>query len=560
MILLALDGQMGDEQFVEFDRLLREDLSFRQYYLRFMAVNASLGAIDKFPAARIVEEDDAVLSRDLWNELAREEQTAETIEIEIPKQKPAIIKKDPIGRSPRKINKFSLISALMSAAALAVLIMYVHFAPVKTASLVGKLSKTIDAQWQDASGQITQGCDLYSGPMSLIAGYAEITLDGGAIVVVQAPSQFALESAQQLFLQKGQIVARKNGGGEQAFLVRTPHASIVDYGTEFGVRVDSAGQTETYVYEGQVQMRDSSNPIKFMKSLSLKAGQGAVADSESNMAGKDVDAKTFVRPDELDIRYRAQKDNGFYRWRASIYRLHRDPSLVAHYFFEQPKTNPDRLVNAAFPEQRHMQGVFGDENRNKPAWVQGRWPQKQAVRFERDKKQVILIPPEASLSVTYPLTISTWVFFPNKDKWGGHLVSCRKDQRINYQFSLFDKNYSYGYQQNRFEFRQYEVLDKEGVGLYSQPFVPEPAVWYHFAAVYDGAELRFYVNGTLFESAPYKPLSKAVPAEIIIGAVKKDGGYAFEEGDFDGVVDELMLFNRDLSEQEIQAIYTAGKP
>lgn len=559
LILLALDGQMNDEQFAEFDRLLRENSSFRLYYLRFMALNASLGAIDKFPAARIGEADDAVLSHDLWSQLAREEQTAETIEIEIPKQKPAIIKKDLIGRPPRKINKFSLVSALMSVAALVFLIIYVHVAPVRSVALVGKLSKTIDAQWQDASGQITQGCDLYSGPMSLIGGYAEITLDGGAVVVVQAPSQFTLESPQQLFLQKGQIVARKNGGDEQAFLVRTPHASIVDYGTEFGVSVDAAEQTETYVYEGQVQIRDSSNPIKFMKSLTLKAGQGAVADAESNIASKAVDAKTFVRPEELDVRYRAQKDDGYYRWRESIYQLHRDPSLVAHYFFEKPRTDPDRLVNAVFPGIQRMQGAFGDESKSKPTWVQGRWPQKQAVRFERAKKQVIVIQAENVLSVTFPLTISTWVYFPNADQWGGHLISYRDKGHVNYQFSIFDKNYVYDSQRNRFEFLQYNGGDSS-TGVYSDSFVPDAGKWYHAAVVYDGAELRLYVNGQLFQAAPFKGIEEAVSAEIIIGAMKMKDKYTLETGDFEGVVDELMLFNRDLSEQEIQAIYEAGKP
>lgn len=562
MILQALDGQMSDEQFAEFDRLLRQDSSFRQYYLKFMAINTSLGAIDKFPAARMVgEQDDSVLSHDLWSQLAHEEQTAETVEIEVPRQKPQIVKVEHIDKAPRKINKFSLVSAVISAAALVFLLLYIHFAPVKSTSLVGRLSRTLDAQWQDASGHITEGCDLYSGPMNLTGGYAEIVLDSGAVIIVQAPSRFTLESPQQLFLQDGQIVARKTGSGEQAFLVRTPQASIVDYGTEFGVRVDATGQTETFVYEGQVQIRDSSDPIKFMNSRLLTAGQSAVADTERNIVGKWIDPKAFIRPKEMDVRYRAHKEeHGYYRWRASIYQLHRDPSLVAHYIFEKTEDAPQRLINAMFPDQEIMQGIFGDQYKDKPAWVQGRWPQKDALCFERAKQQGIVIAPETSLSVTFPLTLSTWVSFPDANRWGGHLISCRQGKRINYQFSLFDKNYVYDYQKNRFEFRQYQEIDTAGVGFYSEPFVPQPGKWYHFAVVYDGVELKFYVNGDLFQAAPYKGLPPGTPAEIIIGAVKKNDEYVFEEGDFEGVVDELMLFNRTLSQPEVQAIYETGKP
>ena len=557
LIMKSLSGTADESDFAQMRQCLTNDPEALDYYFEYVGLYAYLES----PGNVSFPQPEVSFDLQTWQLLSEYEKTAPPAEI-VP-EKPRLkepVKMLKVEKPPRTIHKFSLYSAIISTAALFFAIMYVQLAPVKTTPLVGKLTRTVAAQWQDASGHITQGCDLYAGPMSLIAGFAEITLDSGAIIVVQAPSQFTLESAQQVYLRQGQIVARKNGGGQQAFLVRTPHACIVDYGTEFGVKVDSSEQTETYVYEGQVQLRDSADPIKFTQSLTLTPGQGAMADSQSRLYTKTVEPRAFVRLVEMDIRYRAQKDTGYYRWRASVYQLHRDPSLVAHYFFEKSPTDSDRLVNAVFPERRSMQGTFGDENKGTPTWVQGRWPQKQAVRFERAREQAIVIPPHAGLSMTFPLTISTWVYFPHKEVWGGHLISCREDQRINYQFSLFDKNYAYGYQQNRFEFRQYEVLEKEGVGLYSKPFVPEIAVWYHLAAVYDGTEIRFYINGTLFESTPYKPLTESEPAEIVIGAVKKGGRYAFEEGDFDGVVDELMLFNRDLSEQEIRAIYEAGKP
>lgn len=35
--------------------------------------------------------------------------------------------------------------------------------------------------------------------------------------------------------------------------------------------------------------------------------------------------------------------------------------------------------------------------------------------------------------------------------------------------------------------------------VYSQVFVPQDGMWYHFAMVFDGREVRFYVNGELFQ-------------------------------------------------------------
>jgi hypothetical protein len=45
-----------------------------------------------------------------------------------------------------------------------------------------------------------------------------------------------------------------------------------------------------------------------------------------------------------------------------------------------------------------------------------------------------------------------------------------------------------------------------------------------------------------------------------MGAMKIEGRYVLAKGDFDGIVDELMIFSRCLNETEIQTIYETGKP
>ena len=562
LIMLHLQGDNSRQELQQLKQFLNNDIEAVELYVEYMMQFSALIQPGKIEFDDFSEELlPSVSDSSLWMELAKYEMEAP--EIEIPKEKPQrdLIQKVvyPL-RERRKISKLQIFTFLMSAAAILFFVLFIRFAPVRSNEPIALLSRTVKAQWQDASGDIiVEGCDLYAGPMNLAGGYAEIALEGGAVVVVQAPAQFVLESDQQIYLQEGKVVARKEGQSEQTFLIRTPHASVVDYGTEFGVRVDSVGQTETYVYEGQVQIRDSSNPIKFTESMLLKAGQGASADTMSNLSSKKIDPQAFVRPREMKTRYLAQKGSSYYRWRASIYQLHRDPSLVAHYFFEKSKDNPQELVNSIFPGRQGIQDAFGDASKGTPTWVQGRWPQKDGLYFERAKEQAIIIPSDETLCFTWPLTISTWLYFPNADQWGGHLISCRGNQCINYQFSLFDKNYDFDYQKNRFEFRQYDEAVSR-VGFYSQPFIPEPGKWYYAVVVYDGSELRFYVNGELFQAAPYKDMSEPVSAEIVIGAVKKKGEYVLGTGDFDGVVDELMLFNRALSESEIRTIYEDGKP
>ncbi|HOQ04315.1 MAG TPA: FecR domain-containing protein [Anaerohalosphaeraceae bacterium] len=558
-VLAELYGLATDEQTSQLSALLETSPQARREYIDFLCVYAHLHR--RKGASLFLEgtPDDSLLNENTWQLLAEEEKKAEAVCVERSPEEPVRAAEAPTVSVRTPVSKFSVYSLLASAAALIFLIAYAYLSPLRTNGVtVGRLQRTVNAVWRDASGRhLSDGSELYPGPMHLVKGLAEIVLEGGATVLVEGPSAFTLETPVQMYLQEERIVASMKGAGKQAFVVRSPTASLVDYGTEFGVYVQQNGQTETYVYEGSVQIRDSSDPVKFAKSMLLKAGQGAAADEQGRLAAKAVNPYHFVRPSEAEVFEQASKIGGYYRWRSWVYRLHReDPSLAAHYFFERDSNNPERLINAA-GGGAEREGVFGDVSRNKPAWVSGRWPQKEAVRFERGKNQVILIGPQAGLSFGSPLTISTWVYFPDNQHWGGHLISCREKHRVNYQFSLFDDRYVYNYQKTRFEFRQYDGAGK--AGFYSQPFVPQSGVWYHFAAVYDGKELQIYVNGDLFQTAPYEGLKETEPAEIILGAMKIDG-YVLPEGDFDGVVDELMIFRRCLTSGEIRELYENGKP
>ena len=76
--------------------------------------------------------------------------------------------------------------------------------------------------------------------------------------------------------------------------------------------------------------------------------------------------------------------------------------------------------------------------------------------------------------------------------------------------------------------------------------------WTHFAATYDGAVMRMYVNGFLEGQAPYTGGIFPGTNSLIIGAALPGLSH------FSGRIDEPAVYNRALSETEIQAIYSAG--
>jgi hypothetical protein len=85
--------------------------------------------------------------------------------------------------------------------------------------------------------------------------------------------------------------------------------------------------------------------------------------------------------------------------------------------------------------------------------------------------------------------------------------------------------------------------------------IAQRGVWYHLAGTYDGNQSKLYVNGVLEASAtPGFPLDYDT-TPIFIGT---SGTWAPYLSMFGGIIDEVSLYNRALSTNEIQAIYYAG--
>lgn len=83
-------------------------------------------------------------------------------------------------------------------------------------------------------------------------------------------------------------------------------------------------------------------------------------------------------------------------------------------------------------------------------------------------------------------------------------------------------------------------------------FTMSPNTWYHIAGVYDRKTVRLYVNGELFESTDVDASnSVAVPSSTYI-YVKS------APGDWNGMLDELRVYSRVLSQDEIKTIMNMG--
>lgn len=494
--------------------------------------------------------------QDLWECMAKYEMEAPGVELEpeIAKPQKVILHPGVGDNTVRKINKASLVTAIISLAALLLLLAYPRIVPAPQSQLVGRISRVLDAQWADSSGTIREGSDLYIGVMKLTRGLAEITFDSGSQVILEAPVEFELETASQIFLKTGRLTAYVRNAEDKNFVVRTDNAAVVDFGTEFGVSFFD-GRTQAYVFDGEVEIRNSSNLLRYDKGLSLKKGEGGQVDSDGMLSSREVFGGTFIRAEELGMKIMASKGSGYHQWLAFSYALRRDPSLVAYYTFEKYPSAPESVNNLAGTTSGLLNGSFqGLEEPHKPVWTTGRWHEKTALRFDRASQQYVSVSGNEAINLNGPVTVTAWIKCPGNTD-GGHILSNRilGGGACNYQLGY--RTSSMTDTLNCLHVARKKETDDWTNHIYSGPLEPSPG-WMMIAVTHDNQIVSFYRDGELIESRPWRHQQAAIVADLWIGTdgTTNDAYY------FNGIIDEIAIFKRALSASEIETMYQTGKP
>jgi hypothetical protein len=204
-----------------------------------------------------------------------------------------------------------------------------------------------------------------------------------------------------------------------------------------------------------------------------------------------------------------------------------DPTLVLYYKLDETSgtTVADSSGNG------HTGTMVGTA-----AWSTGKIG--GAANFDGATGYIETVGPVVDTS--QPYTVSAWAMFASAPTTYKTVVSIA---------GLSASAFYLQYRQDvaRFCFAT-QSTDGQTLGLFAAASAaPSALVWYHYAGVFDGANISLYVNGTFQSSTPRPGAWKAV-GNTLVGRAQ----YAALPTDFwAGLIDDVRIYSRALSADEI---------
>jgi len=262
--------------------------------------------------------------------------------------------------------------------------------------------------------------------------------------------------------------------------------------------------------------------------------------------------------------------SSFTKWKEDVEKMRQDPSLVRLYLFDEgkgfsaansaniagdKKGNLTLLSNSPYGTSRELRWLIWNSPlfQTFPEWTQGRWPGKGALRNGVVGTCVVRSQFNGTKSGIF--TLESWVRVHDESCGLFNIAGGYKGGwKISYQKAAWIPD-------GQIEFRF--GIPTGGEIVTASPF--EPGVWHQLVCLWDGKVLKIFIDGVQKAekacAGPYVPI--AMTERGAEDLLERDtmglniGGGGTGTARFD--VDELAIFDRALSAEELRAHYDAGK-
>ncbi|MCK5000763.1 MAG: FecR domain-containing protein [Anaerohalosphaera sp.] len=520
----AFDGVIAPEERTKLNALLREDLELQDYYIELVRLCSTVSRfsnsgidINHSSEVEIENFEEAMMA------LAENEKTAPGVLVEKPTEKPVELMPGLLKtvKLERKISRLAIYTLALSTAAMLFLMTIVLLSPIRP--IVATLTDSINAEWTSEENIPAKWDVLSQGELTLVRGLAEITFNNGAVVIIEGPAEFELESVDEMILHTGRLYAMIPGRAT-GFVVKTPTTTIIDLGTEFGLKVDPDGLTDVHMVKGRAFLVPEGNG---RKGIPLFPG-----------IAKSVDSNAIVS----DIMYNEERFN------------------------KKIPTQYERAILASKPE---FYWQFSPDDRSQvknsvgPHVICGRYSEKMvfvegsellsgepfnAIDFSGTNSYIVAEGLSAYSAGSY--SYSLWIR-PDKitdqcillSSYGSGSVS----QRI---LGLSEKG--------RFEHRSDSNVEIRNAVVTSRTVV-KPGRWYHIivSCKANGRKVIF-VDGREEDSIQVGSIEEVRPDKIYVAGYPSEFKLHYPSHPFNGAISEIVRYDRALTAEEVKQLYLSA--
>jgi hypothetical protein len=403
---------------------------------------------------------------------------------------------------------------------------------------VARVTGLSDCMWPQGEAGLKFGDALTPGQrLQLTSGVLQLTYDTGARVTIEGPVDMVMTTGIEAKLTEGKIAAVVPRFA-RGYTILTPTAEVVDLGTEFGVSVDKAGDSEIHVFDGDVITRPLGEHGVDGHLIHARRDEAVKFDAAATQPQRiTVDRKKFIRrliPDlPADKLPPLPVTDGLALWLASdVMPAMKEGSPVS--------TWPDLLIG----DNRFPDDAWQFDERLCPTWVHD-GDGRPAVRFDGWSTCLATSPMETGDQQT-----AFVVFAPSpasfaSDSHGGMLLKSGLNAPT-MELSLLTDHTPRG-----LVWAADEVGNASNVGIINgkavEPLAPS-AVAYSYDAVGNRAELL--VNGSS-QGVATAPRRLKQHARKYIGSHAQPWYYAY----FLGNIYEVIVYDAALDEADRARVF-----
>jgi hypothetical protein len=407
---------------------------------------------------------------------------------------------------------------------------------------VARITGAKESVWVDQAASFQPGTFLHRGQrLELAGGFAEVTFDSGAVLLLKGPATLDVNSAWDSTLRRGTLTATVP---PQAigFRVANHAVEVVDLGTEFSMVASGDGTAEVFVLKGEVEAMPRGPDAETML---LKTNESRRF-SRSNVSGSDNPEVMFKELSEPVPLERPASAFGYLSW--TFEQSHGRSFAAEAAGVAYPAETANLRLQATSPRARddaHVQGFRG-----------------RALEFDGNLVARAKAP---GLSGSKPRTIAFWMKTPENAQLSNaySMVAWRADSH-----KLGSRPVHVGWNRNPAE-GPLGAVRTDFSGGHAMGTTPlRDGKWHHIAVIFlpgddsdAPVQVKQYVDGRLESNTvtPGEKRSLAAKIKVDSNADSADwlwlgcrlGANGPRKERFRGDIDELVVVDRSLEPGEV---------